>query len=75
MNSAVTLISIGHEGTVSNDDLTTALQKGAIKAATLDVTDQPILPRDHPLLSMSNVITGITPNIASWVPKTHRKLL
>ena len=62
MKSTATLINVGRGGTVNHDDLTVALQKGVIKAAALDVTDPPVLPRDHPLLNMSNVI--ITPHIA-----------
>ncbi|RMX37742.1 hypothetical protein pdam_00006574 [Pocillopora damicornis] len=62
MKSTATLINVGRGETVNHADLTVALQKGVIKAAALDVTDPPVLPRDHPLLNMSNVI--ITPHIA-----------
>ena len=62
MKSTATLINVGRGGTVNHDDLTVALQKGVIKAAALDVTDPPVLPRDHPLFNMSNVI--ITPHVA-----------
>ncbi|KAJ7382105.1 hypothetical protein OS493_036944 [Desmophyllum pertusum] len=63
MKSTATLINVGRGGTVNHDDLTSALQDGIIKAAALDVTEPPVLPTDHPLLNMSNVI--ITPHIAA----------
>ena len=72
MKSTATLINVGRGGTVNHEDLTAALQNGVIKAAALDVTDPPTLPRDHPLLSMSNVI--ITPHIACFTVGTQRKL-
>ena len=62
MKSTATLINVGRGGTVNHDDLTVALQRGVIKAAALDVTDPPVLPKDHPLFNMSNVI--ITPHVA-----------
>jgi glyoxylate reductase len=44
-------------------ELYKALRDGGILAAALDVTEPEPLPRDHPLLTLRNVI--ITPHIAS----------
>ncbi|KAL9981124.1 hypothetical protein ACROYT_G009788 [Oculina patagonica] len=72
MKSTAILINVGRGGTVNHDDLTAALQNGIIKAAALDVTEPVSLPRDHPLLNMSNVI--ITPHIATYTASTQMKL-
>ena len=64
MKPTATLINVGRGGTVNHDDLTAALQNGVIKAAALDLTEPPILPRDHPLLNMRNVI--LSPHIATY---------
>lgn len=73
MKSSATLINVGRGGTVNHDDLTAALQNGVIKAAALDVTEPTLLPRDHPLLNMPNVI--LTPHIATYAASTQAKMM
>jgi len=74
MKPTATLINVGRGGTVNHDDLTTALQNGVIKAAALDVTEPTLLPRDHPLLNMPNVI--LSPHIATFtVSNTEKSFL
>ena len=71
MKPTATLINVGRGGTVNHNDLTAALQNGVIKAAALDVTEPPLLPRDHPLLNMPNVI--LSPHIAIYTAGTLEK--
>ena len=72
MKSTAILVNVGRGATVNHDDLTAALQNGIIKGAALDVTEPATLPRDHPLLNMSNVI--ITPHIATYSGSAHKKM-
>lgn len=72
MKPTATLINVGRGGTVHHNDLTVALQNGVIRAAALDVTEPTVLPRDHPLLNMPNVI--LSPHIAAYTPSTMAKL-
>ncbi|XP_041422277.1 D-3-phosphoglycerate dehydrogenase [Xenopus laevis] len=57
---------------VDQDALVEALENRTIKAAALDVTDPEPLPRNHPLLTMKNVI--LTPHIGNASDKTRRKV-
>jgi glyoxylate reductase len=52
--------------------LTEALVQERIAAAALDVTEPEPLPRDHPLLSMPNVV--ITPHLGSATVETRRRM-
>jgi len=63
MKPTAHLINIARGEVVDTDDLTSALQKGEISAAALDVTAPEPLPEDHKLRSMENVI--LTPHIGS----------
>ncbi|XP_061850779.1 probable 2-ketogluconate reductase isoform X1 [Colius striatus] len=63
MKPTATLVNISRGAVVDQDALVEALQNKAIRAAALDVTDPEPLPRDHPLLNVSNVI--ITPHIGT----------
>eukprot|EP00928_Gymnodinium_smaydae_P044084 TRINITY_DN29430_c0_g1_i1.p1 TRINITY_DN29430_c0_g1~~TRINITY_DN29430_c0_g1_i1.p1 ORF type:complete len:333 (+),score=39.91 TRINITY_DN29430_c0_g1_i1:57-1055(+) len=56
MKSDSVLINVARGAVVDTDALLNALQNGWIAAAGLDVTDPEPLPRDHPLLSLSNVL-------------------
>ncbi len=62
MKRTAYLINIGRGVVVDLTDLTTALKKGEIAGAGLDVFEIEPLPRDHPLWRMENVI--ITPHVA-----------
>ena len=66
-----TLINIARGAVVDMDALTKAISEGRIAAAALDVTEPEPLPRDHPLLSMPNVI--ITPHLGSATVETRRR--
>ena len=69
MKPTAILINAARGGVVDHDALTKALQTGEIWAAALDVTEPEPLPRDHPLLSMDNVI--IAPHLGSATRKTR----
>lgn len=60
------LVNVGRGVVVNTDELTSALQKGLIRGAVLDVTDPEPLPENHPLRYMENVL--LTPHISgiSW---------
>ena len=55
-------ISVGRGGTVLENDLIEALQKGIVSRAALDVFSREPLPEDSPLWKMGNVI--ISPHCA-----------
>lgn len=66
------LVNTARAGLVDTDALVSALQVGTIRAAAIDVHDTEPLPREHPLLSLDNVV--LTPHIAgagSDVPRHH----
>ncbi len=66
------VINISRGPIVDTEALTRALQEGRVAAAALDVTDPEPLPRDHPLLSMDNVI--LTPHIGSATRATRERM-
>ncbi|KAM4689323.1 glyoxylate reductase/hydroxypyruvate reductase-like isoform 1-T4 [Discoglossus pictus] len=72
MKPTATLINISRGQVVDQDALVEALQNGTIRAAALDVTTPEPLPRNHPLLTMKNVI--LTPHIGNGTDKTRRKV-
>lgn len=72
MKSTAILINIARGPVVDTDALVSALQKRAIYAAGLDVTDPEPLPRDHPLLQLDNVT--IAPHLGSATEQTRRKM-
>jgi glyoxylate reductase len=63
MKRTCVLVNTSRGPVVDNMELYKALCDGRILAAALDVTEPEPLPRDHPLLTLRNVI--ITPHIAS----------
>lgn len=73
MKPTATLINISRGGVVNHTDLTSALQNGEIRAAALDVTEPEPLPRDHPLLKLSNVT--LTPHFGSATASTRVKMM
>jgi glyoxylate reductase len=72
MKSTAVLVNIARGGVVDTAALVAALQVGQISAAALDVTDPEPLPRDHPLLSMANVV--IAPHLGSATEQTRRRM-
>ena len=72
MKPTATLINIARGPVVDTEALAKALADGRIAAAALDVTDPEPLPRDHPLLSMPQVV--ITPHLGSATVETRRRM-
>lgn len=66
------LINIARGGVVDTQDLYEALSRKTIAGAGLDVTEPEPLPRDHPLLSLDNVV--IAPHLGSATVQTRRKM-
>jgi glyoxylate reductase len=69
MKSTAYFINVSRGPVVDTDSLLEALQKGEIAYAALDVTDPEPLPKDHPLLKLSNIL--ITPHIGSATTETR----
>jgi glyoxylate reductase len=72
MKPDATLINIARGAVVDTKALTDAILENRIAAAALDVTEPEPLPRDHPLLSLPNVI--ITPHLGSATVETRRRM-
>ena len=66
-------INISRGALVDHDALVEALRDGEIAHAGLDVTDPEPLPRDHPLLTMSNV--AFTSHLGTATYTTRKKLV
>jgi phosphoglycerate dehydrogenase-like enzyme/glyoxylase-like metal-dependent hydrolase (beta-lactamase superfamily II) len=64
MKPTAFFVNVGRGGTVDTDALVTALEKGEIAGAGLDVTDPEPLPTGHPLWKAPNII--ITPHYSAW---------
>jgi phosphoglycerate dehydrogenase-like enzyme/glyoxylase-like metal-dependent hydrolase (beta-lactamase superfamily II) len=64
MKPTAFFINVGRGGTVDTGALVSALVKGEIAGAGLDVTDPEPLPAGHPLWKAPNTI--ITPHYAAW---------
>ncbi|XP_053323082.1 glyoxylate reductase/hydroxypyruvate reductase-like [Spea bombifrons] len=72
MKPTAILINISRGQVVDHNALVESLRNRTIKAAALDVTYPEPLPRNHPLLTMKNVI--VTPHIGNSTEKTRRKV-
>jgi glyoxylate reductase len=72
MKPTAILINIARGPVVDTTALTEALASNQIYAAGLDVTDPEPLPRDHPLLKLSNVT--IAPHLGSATEQTRRQM-
>ncbi|CAI9602304.1 unnamed protein product [Staurois parvus] len=73
MKPSGTLINVSRGPVVDQDALVEALQEGVIKAAALDVTYPEPLPRDHPLLKLSNVV--ISPHMGTSTRDSLRAMM
>lgn len=69
MKPTAILVNMARGGVVDHDALVDALRNNEIFCAALDVTEPEPLPRDHPLLTMDNVI--IAPHLGSATTKTR----
>lgn len=72
MKKTAILINLARGGVVDHDALCDALRNGWIAAAALDVTEPEPLPRDHPLLSMDNLV--IAPHLGSATMRTRHAM-
>ena len=72
MKPAAVLINTARGGLIDERALAAALQKGALRAACLDVVAQEPMRKDCPLLGLPNVI--VTPHVA-WAPAETRQRL
>jgi glyoxylate reductase len=73
MKSTAILLNMARGPVVNHDALVSALNSGRIACAGLDVTAPEPLPRDHPLLSLSNVV--ITPHLGSASNRTRQRMM
>ena len=73
MKKSGIFINISRGAIVDHDALVEALRDGEIAHAGLDVTDPEPLPRDHPLLSMTNV--SFTPHTGTATYPTRKKMV
>ena len=73
MKESAYFINIGRGAIVKLDDLTEALESGAIAGAALDVYETEPLPAEHPLWGLENVL--LTPHIAAASPRIAERHL
>lgn len=69
MKQTAFLVNTSRGGVLDTEALVCAIRDRRIAGVALDVTDPEPLPRDHPLLSMENVI--VTPHIGSATLRTR----
>ncbi len=72
MKKTAILINLARGGVVDHDALCDALRNGRIAAAALDVTEPEPLPRDHPLLTLDNLV--IAPHLGSATTRTRHAM-
>jgi glyoxylate reductase len=72
MKPTAILINIARGPVVDTQALYEALASGQIGGAALDVTDPEPLPRNHPLLKLSNIV--IAPHLGSATLETRQKM-
>lgn len=66
------LVNVARGAVVDTDALTDALTHQRIAGAALDVTEPEPLPRDHPLLALSNLV--IAPHLGTSTVGTRRRM-
>ena len=72
MRRTAYLVNIARGPIVDTDALVSALRKGEIAGAGLDVTDPEPLPGDHPLLELDNCL--VVPHIGSASVRTRTEM-
>ena len=72
MKKTAVLVNVGRGSTVDQEALVAALTNGTIAAAGIDVTSPEPLPRDHPLLKLTNLT--ITPHRGTATLCTRQKM-
>ena len=72
MKPTAVLVNAARGGVVDHDALVEALRQQRIFAAGLDVTEPEPLPRNHPLLSMDNVV--VMPHLGSATHQTRQAM-
>lgn len=72
MKRTAILVNMARGPVVDTDALYAALSSRRIAGAGLDVTDPEPLPRNHPLLTLDNVV--ITPHLGSASDRTRRRM-
>ncbi|QZA87925.1 D-2-hydroxyacid dehydrogenase [Salinarchaeum sp. IM2453] len=70
--SSATITNIARGPVIDTEALVTALRRGWIGHAILDVTDPEPLPEDHPLWTFDNV--RITPHNSGYTPQYYDRL-
>ena len=73
MKKTAVLVNVGRGSTVDQEALVAALTNGTIAAAGIDVTSPEPLPRDHPLLKLTNLT--ITPHTGTATLRTQQKMV
>ncbi len=73
MQRSAVLINMSRGAVVDTDALYVALNTGRISAAGIDVTQPEPLPREHPLLKLSNLV--LTPHLGSASDRTRRRMI
>jgi len=72
MKPTAVLVNVARGPILDTVALTHALQERSIRGAGLDVTDPEPLPRDHPLLRLTNVV--LTSHLGSATFETRQKM-
>lgn len=71
MPSSAVLVNVARGEVVDEEALTTALQKGHLRGAALDVFEAEPLPEESPLWDLSNVL--VTPHMAGSTPHYYQR--
>jgi len=72
MKPTAILVNLARGGVIDHEALVEALENKWIAVAALDVTEPEPLPRDHPLLTMENVV--LAPHLGSATYRTRQRM-